>query len=512
MTEFGSLRNRLFGIDVRSLAALRVGLGLALLADLISRAASLEAHYTDLGVLPRDVMSQNFALSDWFWSFHMATGTSLGQGILFAVAALAAVALVVGYRTRVATVVSWIFLVSLQARNPAVLYGADQLLRLLLFWAMFLPLGAVGSLDRRRGRISAVGGRQHHLSVASAGILLQVAIMYFFVGLQKDGVGWVSGDALVHALSAEMFAGPLAAPLLEPPALLEALTVVVPWFEMLVPLLLFVPVATGSFRRAGLMLLVGFHVMLALCIFAGLFPLVSIVALIPFLPSGFWDSPRWAPVGRLLESSGQRVSPGPERAVPRSAAAERIARWRHWPLQIFLGLVLVYIVVWNLAGIGIDAYTRENSMRWFREWRAQGGAGMPVSFRDYSVERRLDTFGVPGLLGAPGRILQIHQRWDMFSHSGPQIRGWPGVVATTSDGRVISLLEGGRALPPDADGGHVPPGVPTLDARWRIYFIFARYSATRPLRELFPEVAERTWAGDRPETLVGKPRRVFVRE
>ena len=98
-------------------------------------------------------------------------------------------------------------------------------------------------------------------------------------------------------------------------------------------------------------------------------------------------------------------------------------------------------------------------------------------------------------------------------NSEPPVSGyfWLATVATTSDGRVISLLEGGRALPPDADGGHVPPGVPTLDARWRIYFVFARHSATRPLRELFPEVAERTWAGNRPETLVGKPRRVFVR-
>jgi hypothetical protein len=77
---------------------------------------------------------------------------------------------------------------------------------------------------------------------------------------------------------------------------------------------------------------------------------------------------------------------------------------------------------------------------------------VPVSFRDYSVERRLDTLGVPGLLGAPGRILQIHQRWDMFSHTGPPIRGWPGVVVTARDGRVLSLLEDGRELVINPEG------------------------------------------------------------
>ncbi len=73
---------------------------------------------------------------------------SFFQALLFVVAAVAAVALLVGYRTWVASVVVWILLLSIQHRNPLVLGSGDDLLRMLLFWGMSLPLGAVWSVDR----------------------------------------------------------------------------------------------------------------------------------------------------------------------------------------------------------------------------------------------------------------------------------------------------------------------------------------------------------------------------
>ena len=43
----------IFGIDLRSLALLRVGLALLVIIDLVQRSFDLKAHYTDLGILPR---------------------------------------------------------------------------------------------------------------------------------------------------------------------------------------------------------------------------------------------------------------------------------------------------------------------------------------------------------------------------------------------------------------------------------------------------------------------------
>jgi len=40
------------GVDARALGAVRIGLGVLLLADLAIRTSSLRAHYTDAGILP----------------------------------------------------------------------------------------------------------------------------------------------------------------------------------------------------------------------------------------------------------------------------------------------------------------------------------------------------------------------------------------------------------------------------------------------------------------------------
>ena len=61
---------RIFSIDYRSLAAFRIGLALILLCDLFNRSQDLVAHYTDLGVLPRDIYIQQFQ-PVWHWSVHL---------------------------------------------------------------------------------------------------------------------------------------------------------------------------------------------------------------------------------------------------------------------------------------------------------------------------------------------------------------------------------------------------------------------------------------------------------
>ena len=62
---------------------------------------------------------------------------------------LAALALVLGYRTRWAVVISLVMLISLHNRAPLVLQGGDNLLLLVLFWMCFLPIGSGAPLTQR---------------------------------------------------------------------------------------------------------------------------------------------------------------------------------------------------------------------------------------------------------------------------------------------------------------------------------------------------------------------------
>jgi hypothetical protein len=70
---------------------------------------------------------------------------------------VAATAVALGYYTRLAMFLSWYPVISLHDRNPIILHNGDGVLRLLLFWGMFLPLGGplVLGFGALSGRLAA---------------------------------------------------------------------------------------------------------------------------------------------------------------------------------------------------------------------------------------------------------------------------------------------------------------------------------------------------------------------
>jgi hypothetical protein len=281
-----------FGLDPRSLALFRVGLAVLLLADLAGRWPDLEAHYSDAGVLPRAITPAYVP-----FPIHFLGGSAAFEGVLFALAALLAVALLVGYRTTPVTFFSWLMLLSLHARNPLVLHAGDLLERMLLFWSMFLPLGACWSLDARRrtdfqpvllpGRVE----NPSYVSVATAALMLQVVFMYWFgLAARTHPAWWGEGTAVADALSLDFYATPLgvwARGL--PPELLRFATFATVAVEGGGPLLLLFSGGTGRLRTAVVAVMIAFHILLGLGLRLGTFPLACIVAWLPFLPASFWD-------------------------------------------------------------------------------------------------------------------------------------------------------------------------------------------------------------------------------
>lgn len=186
------------GADLRSLAALRIVLALVVLMDLAERASSLRTLYTDEGAYPRRLLLGS--LNEWQWSVFLSAGTIALVRLLFVGAAVAALGLLLGYRTRLMTLIVWVMVVSIQLRNPLLLNAGDTLLRLLLFWGIFLPLGARWSIDRKRESGLARRPTQY-LSIATMGLLLQIAFMYWFTAALKTGRPWrADGTALYYAL------------------------------------------------------------------------------------------------------------------------------------------------------------------------------------------------------------------------------------------------------------------------------------------------------------------------
>jgi vitamin K-dependent gamma-carboxylase-like protein len=284
----GAKLTELFGADLRSLAALRIVLAVLVLADLASRAPDLYAHYTDRGVLPGNVLQA--ILSPWAFSLNLVSGEPFFQALYFGVTALAALALLVGYRTRLMTVVVWVLLFSLQWRNPFVLNAGDTLLRMLLFWGMFLPLGAYWSLDRAR-KVAAPRLSMHFLSFATVGLFLQIAFMYWFAAIKKSGPEWrVDGTALYYALSIDQLTTPTGSYLLQFPALLKGLTFATLGLEIIGPFLLFFPFFTGPVRTGAIVAFMSFHFGIWLTLDIGIFPWIGAFCMVCFLPSWFWNN------------------------------------------------------------------------------------------------------------------------------------------------------------------------------------------------------------------------------
>lgn len=286
-TSWRSIVADVFGIDLRSLAALRIGLGLSVVIDTAVRAFDLTGLYTDAGVWPRELLRAEdgpaVVLSAHYWA-----GVDPGlQAALFLFTALSGLALSLGWRTRLANLACWYLVSSVQIRQPLSYIGGDSILRLMLFWSLFLPLGARFSLDSSQGRTEPRPDRL--VSVATAAMLLQVGFVYWFTGLRKDGPLWQSGQAVFYTLNRNLYVTSWGVWLRQHPALLVPLSHATLALERFGPFLAFVPLHTGACRLLAIALFWGFHLGLASVLHIGLFPLFSMVAWLAFVPAGLWE-------------------------------------------------------------------------------------------------------------------------------------------------------------------------------------------------------------------------------
>ena len=408
-------------VDARALAAFRIALGTLLVVDLFLRARDLTAFYTDRGVLSREFL---FEVTGPYWlSLHVVSGAATVQALLFALAAVVALALAVGYRTRTATVVSWVLLVSLQHRNPVILNGGDTLLRMVLFWSMFVPLGSRWSVDalRREGTTERVA------SVATAALLLQVVTMYFANGLLKLGGDlWLSGVAIRYVFSLDQFTVLLGNYLGAYPLVLTVFAEL--WLVMVVcsPLLV---VLTGKYRGLFALSFVGGHLGMFLTMQLGIFPFVAIGALFLFFPASFWDA--------ATAAAPPSLSDGARRLLVRLDASlpERSVREPPWLASVRNRGVPALVVALGLLVLLVNA----------------AALGSVVS-----VPEEAD----PVVTSAG-----LDQRWNMFAPEPLQVDGWYVAPATLENGSTVDAIHGGPVTwerPPDLAATYP-------NARWRKY-------------------------------------------
>jgi hypothetical protein len=129
-----------FTFDRRSLGLTRIGLGCLLLWDLIRRVPGISTWYTNDGLLPNHTHLWRPAAPQMFSLLFAASWTNEAAAI-FAFCGIAFFCLLIGYKTKIAHVLSFVSVVSLHSRCVFLENGGDVVLNLLCVWTLFLPMG-----------------------------------------------------------------------------------------------------------------------------------------------------------------------------------------------------------------------------------------------------------------------------------------------------------------------------------------------------------------------------------
>lgn len=426
-----------FSLDLESLGVFRIGLAIAILVDLANRASDLELHYSERGMLPSSAWRLLGDGNAFQFSFHFASHHLSWQIFLFALAALAAVSVLLGYRTRISLLASWVLLLSLQSRNNVILQGGDVLLRVALFWSIFLPLGRRYSLDALP---SSAQEKKKYFGVASIAYCLQIVYVYLFSALHKSGPEWIpDGTAVGYALSHDQFRAPLTEFMRAALGPLgwkhQALTYSVWTWELLGAFLLILPLKTSRVRTAAALGFMFMHLGFSLTLRVGIFPLVGIVALIPFISGDLIDKWVAGPLQKFVTVPASVPASVPVRKQSAPIQPRRYL-WSSWislATAAFVACSLVYVTLWNLGDL------RSNKITWLK------------------VPRNLTWFG---------RVTRLEQKWDMFSPSPAKVDLWIAIPGKYRDGRELDVLTGKTVnWDKPADFSEIYPRF-----RWRKYF------------------------------------------
>jgi hypothetical protein len=231
---------------------------------------------------------------------------------------VAAVAMMVGWHTRLASIVVCVLILSFQHRNPSAFNSGDVLIRIEALFLALAPSGAALSLDQRR-RTGTFWSAQVRAPWTIRLLQIQLSVLYLAsVRWKLSGTAWPEGTAVSYGLRLQdMLIVPAPQWFIENPMLINIAT----WGALATELSIGVLVWNRRLRPWVLLAGVGMHASIMLTMGVGFFtPAVFVLYLAFIPPQRVRDLPRSI---RSHFSSTKRVSPPPESTdTPTSTSAE----------------------------------------------------------------------------------------------------------------------------------------------------------------------------------------------
>lgn len=279
-------------VDARSLGVMRITLALLLILSHLAWIGDLIL-LSDAGPVTTQTIVDSASYARWSYLDGLSGDALLGAHLL---GLLPLLGMLVGWQSRLMTILVLIGQVALHHRAPWLQHGGDRILRISVLALCFAPSGAAFSIDawrarRRRGTdaCALVPVTAHRL------VQLQLMIIYLLTGLAKvSGSTWHNGSALYYALSSRTFQRfpTLLEPILSslPGQLVLAVST---WLTLAWELGFVVMVLWAPTRRWALLIGLAVHAGIAVTMMVGSFSFATTWCYLAFLPYA------WASRARL---------------------------------------------------------------------------------------------------------------------------------------------------------------------------------------------------------------------
>ncbi|MBA3874703.1 MAG: HTTM domain-containing protein [Anaerolineae bacterium] len=403
-------------VDARPLGLFRIAFAALMLKEAVYHIFVAEIWYSDAGMLPLRLLPSVSPGTPTLMSGLNATWMAMAFFVVWAVVALL---LLFGWQTRVMSILNLVLLVSVVNRNQMVVTGADNVMQVLAFWSLFVPLGRCYSVDARRRPPNP-----HPTTYAFPVRMLQIqiALIYIFTVIFKlQGQTWPNGDALYMAMQIKMHTFPVADWLLANVSIsvLRTFTFMALLVEVGFAVLIFAPILQPYLRRVGLVAGVLLHVGIGLVMNIPNFPLVMIMSYLLLIDSGWTDwIDRHLQINATSPQATNVVIPSPVQKAQSGCLGVLLAVPRgiiHGSYRGILACVLLAVMVFVIWGNFLT-----NDL----------------------LAIRLNVPAMPSAVEANLRAVGLWQSWALFAPDPLSYEGWFGVNGIFSDGQIYDIRGG----------------------------------------------------------------------
>jgi Vitamin K-dependent gamma-carboxylase len=410
-------------IDLRPAGLFRIALGCTSIAAVLDLGPALFDLLSDDGVMPRSALLGGIARYNRFSIFDLA-GPKWLLAALWLATLFALFCFIVGYRTRLATVASFFLVTGLHERNLQVFDGADNVIRVMLFWSMFIDLGGRFSVDAEIRMRAKAPPRDSGWAFPVRMAQLQFAWIYLDSVIWKfQGQYWHKGEALRFALGLNhLFTRTLGARLFDARWFIVPASYSTLGIEAAFLFLVFAPFWQPKLRAVGLLSGLGLHGGIWLLMNVGNFSYVMLSCYPLFF------EPAWGE--RVVEWAERRI----ERVPALTRARTLVARFTAWSAAAYREVP--------------SLFERFPSLRQFtRQVASPVAVGIFLSCVWFTLPEKLTGHPMPQPLHDAVQELELWQSWDMFAPDPMNTDSWLKSVGHLADGVEIDPLRGEPAGP-----------------------------------------------------------------